>query len=135
MYIMWVLPSHWSLGNIFHFDLIRFSKIWRAKYCRKNVKYWCHINALYVYIIILYQVQFSGRDALPQNNFDPMLTFSCSPFRHFEQEVNEIWYPGRSIIYTSQISNFINFMYKMVEWRAIKCRCLIEIILWENVHL
>ena len=29
-------------------------------------------------------------------NFDEMLNFSCLPFRHFVQKVNEIWYPGRA---------------------------------------
>ena len=38
-------------------------------------------------------IQFSKRDTFPQ-----MLTFNRSPFRHFVQEVNEIWYPGRAII-------------------------------------
>ena len=31
-------------------------------------------------------------------NFDQTLTFNRSPFHHFVQKVNEIWYPGRAII-------------------------------------
>ena len=33
-----------------------------------------------------------------QNNFDQPLTFILLLFRHFVQEVNEIWYPGRASI-------------------------------------
>ena len=40
----------------------------------------------------------SKRDLAPQNNFDHMLTFNWSPFHHFIQEADEIWYPGRVII-------------------------------------
>ena len=32
-----------------------------------------------------------------QISFNEMLTFNLLPFRHFLQEVNEIWYPGRAI--------------------------------------
>ena len=34
----------------------------------------------------------------PASNFDQMLTFNCSPFHHFVEEDNGIWYPGRVII-------------------------------------
>ena len=33
-----------------------------------------------------------------QNNFYEILSFNLSPFNHFVQEVNEIWYPGRAIV-------------------------------------
>ena len=38
------------------------------------------------------------RDLFPQNYYDQTLTFNRSSFRHFVQEVNEIWYPRRGII-------------------------------------
>ena len=31
-------------------------------------------------------------------NVDQTITFNCSPFSHFVQEVNEIWYPGIAVV-------------------------------------
>ena len=44
---------------------------------------------------------------------------------HFIQKVNEIWYLRSS---TSWIRNVIDFLYKMVEWRAIQDKCVTKII-------
>ena len=51
----------------------------------------------------MYRFKTSGdlislRDTFLLSNFDQKLTFNHSSFPHFVQEVNGIWYPGRTII-------------------------------------
>ena len=57
------------------------------------------------------------------------------PFCHFVQEVNELWYLRWVKIALPIIPNIINFLHTSAEWRAIKCKRLIKIILPESVPL
>ena len=59
-----------------------------------------------------------------------MLTFNSSPFDHFVQAVNEIWYPGRAIIMCLRYSMLLS--YCIQNGGVSKVMCLIQIILWGN---